>query len=244
MGGVSKGECTERQRECVRLAVEGLSQTAAFLQVYGTDWLRGDPTGLRARSKASAFFRAPRVRALRERVREEWTRRQAVKAPHITRELEAVAFCSLPDMLTQGPDGLWRVKRIEELTEAQRRALKKVRMRVTTQRTEDGTSTVRQIELELHGKIEALTLLGKQLGMFKERVAMDIPQLDYVPYRRPEQGGTGPADGHDTHCKAGSGPARCPACGPSACGHGASMPATSAPGPATPSREGAKPSRG
>ena len=172
------GLYTERQRRAAQLLVDGLSQAAAFRECYSTQWCK-DATTLRV--KASAFFRQPKMRTLVEKLQAESLRRCNVTQDRLTRDLAAVAFAVLPDLVETRPDGTLALKPVERLTTAQRTAVKKLKLRTRTFAREDGTETVQETEVELHGKLEAIHMLGLQLGMFSTKVVHEIPTLDYRP---------------------------------------------------------------
>lgn len=168
---------TERQLKAATLLVEGLTQHAAYKAVYSVGNLKPDAV----RAKASAFFRKPKLAALVARLQSESARRCNVTQDRVTRELSAVAFAILPDLVETDGQGMLRMKPLEQLTEAQRRAVKKLKLKTRTTATDDGTTTVQETEVELHGKLEALHLLGQNIGMFKTLVQHEIPALDYRP---------------------------------------------------------------
>lgn len=174
------GNYTKRQLHAAELVVEGLSQTAAYQGAYGAANL----TPRRRSAKASALFATPKMRALVARLREESLRRCQVPVDAVTKELAAVAFSSLPDLLQQDEDGMIGLKPLALLTGPQRRALKKVKVRRRVYTTPDGSESIQEIEIELHGKLEALELLGRSLGMFVQRVTLDAPLIDYRPEPR------------------------------------------------------------
>lgn len=168
---------TAKQRRAVELLCSGKTQTEA----YGGAYSLGGIAQRHHASKASAFFRKPKIQALVDQLSKASARRCRITTDRITRELGAVAFASLPDLVELGPDGTLRLKALESLTEDQRRACKKLKLRTTTYENDSGTRTVQETEVELHGKLAALELLGRNLGMFAQRVVHDIPQLDYAP---------------------------------------------------------------
>lgn len=170
-------EYTEKQQRAALLRVEGLTQEAAYGQAYNCARL----TPEKRRKKASQFFRQPKIQKLLARLQEESARRCNVTQDRITRELSAVAFAILPDLVEQGPDGMLRLKALDTLTEAQRRAVRKLKIKTRTVQGEHDSTTTQETEVELHGKLEALNMLGQTVGMFKTVVQHEIPALDYQP---------------------------------------------------------------
>lgn len=168
---------TEKQQKAAQLRVEGATQDAAYRAAYSCARLTPD----KCRKKASQLFRQPKMRALLARLQEESARRCNVTQDRITRELASVAFAILPDLVEEGPDGMLRLKRLESLTENQRRAVKKLKIRTRTIQGKDESTVTQETEVELHGKLEALHLLGQNIGMFKQVVQHEIPALDYRP---------------------------------------------------------------
>lgn len=190
---VKADQYTENQLAACRRFVEGMSRTEAWKGVYSS----GHSKPANIRSRACEFFRQPKIQALVEQLQAESIKRMNVTQDRVTREVVAVAFASLPDLIETDADDMLCLKRLETLTDAQRRAVKKLKMKKRTTTDEDGGRTVvLETEIELHGKLEALEMLGRNLGMFSQRVIFDIPRLDYQP-------GTAPADSQVEHIPAG-----------------------------------------
>jgi phage terminase small subunit len=89
-----------------------------------------------------------------------------VHASDVLRELARIAFSDMRAFTAWDKDGV-SLRDSADLTEDQARCVSEVSQTVT----KDGGS----IRFKLHDKPSALTLLGKHLGLFPERVSVDDP---------------------------------------------------------------------
>lgn len=76
----------------------------------------------------------------------------------IIKELCAIAFTRLTDIVYIDEDGLAKVKPTSELTDAQQRAIESI------------SQTRYGVKIKMHDKTKSLELLGKHLGMWLDRV--------------------------------------------------------------------------
>ncbi len=88
-------------------------------------------------------------------------RRTEIDADRVVLELARIAFADPRDLMEWGPDGL-ELKESSSLTEEQAAGVAEV--------AEGSGGTLR---LKKHDKVRALELLGKHLGLFRERAEAD-----------------------------------------------------------------------
>jgi phage terminase small subunit len=91
----------------------------------------------------------------------ERAERVEVTADEILRELKRIGLGNARDVMSWGPDGV-RLKPSSQLTEDQAATVAEASQSIT----QHGGS----IKLKMHDKVAALTLMGKHLGMFTDRV--------------------------------------------------------------------------
>ena len=95
--------------------------------------------------------------------------RTEVTADRVLAELARIAFSDLRDVATWGADTLALIDS-SELTEDAARSLREVV--ATTSQTEHGTTN--RLHVKQHDKMKALELLGKHLGMFREKLDVNV----------------------------------------------------------------------
>jgi phage terminase small subunit len=124
-----------------------------------------------AKAIASTLLTNVNVAAALKRERERLADRYEVNIDRVVRELARIAFSDMRDFMKPGPDGS-PVLDFSALTPDQSAVLQEV----TVEEFKDGRSDQRQVrrtKFRKESKIAALELLGKYLGMFKERVHHD-----------------------------------------------------------------------
>jgi len=168
---------TDLQMKACALRAKGLTKYQAYKQTYST----GATKASTIRSHATDFFQKPKIAELVARLSERGLQEINVTPNKVIRELAAVAFASPLDLIETDRHGILRLKPLEQLTTEQRLAVRKLKLRTRTRTIDDGTETIQETEIELHGKIQALELLGRNLGMFSQRVTLEVPRLDYQP---------------------------------------------------------------
>ena len=124
-----------------------------------------------AESTASLILTYPKVH-------EEITRRERMlqhrfiaTKERILKELALIGFADLSEYVSITEDGELRFIDLTKLPPQTSRALKTVKAKTDSRESSDGETIFKKsrIEVTLHDKIEALLLMGKHLGMFKER---------------------------------------------------------------------------
>lgn len=91
--------------------------------------------------------------------------RVEITADRVVAELAKIAFADPRDLMEWGPDGV-KLKASVDLTEEQAASVAEV----SETTTKDGGS----LKLKKHDKVKALELLGRHMGMFKDKVENEI----------------------------------------------------------------------
>jgi phage terminase small subunit len=118
-----------------------------------------------AASQASQLMSNPKVAVAVQQALEARAERTGITADMVLAELARIAFSDLRDVATWGEDTLALIDS-SELTEDAARSLREVV--ATTSQTEHGTTN--RLHVKQHDKMKALELLGKHLGMFREKL--------------------------------------------------------------------------
>lgn len=108
------------------------------------------------------------------------TERTEITADRVVSELAKIAFADPRDLMEWGPNGV-RLKDSADLTEEQAASVAEV----SETTTKDGGS----LRLKKHDKVKALELLGRHMGMFKDKVEMSGEVMaDVRVYEVPDNG--------------------------------------------------------
>ena len=91
--------------------------------------------------------------------------RVEITADRVVAELAKIAFADPRDLMEWGPDGV-KLKASADLNEEQAASVAEV----SETTTKDGGS----LKLKKHDKVKALELLGRHMGMFKDKVENEI----------------------------------------------------------------------
>lgn len=91
--------------------------------------------------------------------------RVEITADRVVAELAKIAFADPRDLMEWGPDGV-KLKASADLTEEQAASVAEV----SETTTKDGGS----LRLKKHDKVKALELLGRHMGMFKDKVETEV----------------------------------------------------------------------
>lgn len=91
--------------------------------------------------------------------------RVEITADRVVAELAKIAFADPRDLMEWGPDGV-KLKASADLTEEQAASVAEV----SETTTKDGGS----LKLKKHDKVKALELLGRHMGMFRDKVENEI----------------------------------------------------------------------
>jgi phage terminase small subunit len=106
---------------------------------------------------------------------DERAERTGVTQDRVIAELAAIAFADLRDVATWDADGELAMRTAAELSDEAAAALREIRSTTSTVVFRDGgeRSTVYK-GVKQHDKLRALELLGKHLGMFREKVDVNV----------------------------------------------------------------------
>jgi len=152
-------DLTPRQLRFVELYVAERNASKAYTGAYKR-------TGATAEVNGSRLLRDAKVAAAIAARTAVISAKSEVTAVRVLEELARVAFSDMRRFAKWGAGGV-TLAASEELGEDDARCVSEVSESVT----KDGGT----IKFKLHDKVTALTLLGKHLGMFPERLAIEDP---------------------------------------------------------------------
>lgn len=130
-----------------------LNPSKAYTRVYGA-------TGKSATMSAWKLMQKQEIQDAIDKAIEARAARTHVSQDKVIRELAKVGFANMGEFARWGPADVLLTDS-EKLTEEQKAAVADI----STSINEYGTT----VKIRLHPKIESLALLGKHLGMFKEK---------------------------------------------------------------------------
>lgn len=127
-----------------------------------------------AEVQASRLLSVVKVKAAVEESLGKVHKKLDISAERIREELSRIAFSDMADYVKVGTEGEVTIKPFEEMPEGASRTIsgiKEVR-RIMNSSEGDGKDIILEARLEYkhHDKLKALELLGKDQGMFKEKV--------------------------------------------------------------------------
>lgn len=111
------------------------------------------------------------VQELLKKEREKRGVAVGIQADDVLAELRDQLSVTLPDVATWSEDGI-KLKPVEQLTEAERKAVKRVKVTKTVRKKiipalgGEETITETQCEIELHDRMRVVQLVGEHLGMW------------------------------------------------------------------------------
>jgi phage terminase small subunit len=116
-------------------------------------------------------MRKPAIAAAIDTAMAARAKRLEIEADDVVKELVALAFSNIGDFLRMAPDGSIQV----DLTNLPPEATKVISNINQVRRVEGGGKvTTTRTGLKIHDKLRALELIGKHLGMFRERVDVNV----------------------------------------------------------------------
>ncbi len=154
---------TARQERFVEEYLIDLNATQAAIRA-GYSVKTANEQGSRLLSNVS-------VRARIDEALAERSRRTGINQDRVLRELARLAFVNAPDLINVTDATL-----LEDASPDDTAAIASVK--VKRRATDDGDEVEREIRLA--DKLKALELLGKHLGMFTDRLAVDITGVKIV----------------------------------------------------------------
>jgi phage terminase small subunit len=138
-------------------------------------YLRAGYSPRGAQQSASRLLRDPRIETAIAAGRQRIARDLEVDVQRIAQEYAKIAFASVCDYLTTGEDGRLRVD-LEKANQAQRAGI--VEVRIT-----DNSKQQQTVTLKL-GKLQALNMLVKQLGVLAVKPAPGLTEEDRQAYEQ------------------------------------------------------------
>lgn len=118
-----------------------------------------------ARTTSSELFAKPDIRARVDELMAERSKRTGVNQERIIRELARIAFVKAPNLI----DNFGNLK--DDASDDDTAAISAIRTKVTSGK--DGESSIER-EVRLSEKSKALELLGKHLGMYTDKIDLNI----------------------------------------------------------------------
>lgn len=130
------------------------------------------------RKEAYALFYNKTIRAHILALTEKALKERLISANHVLAETSSLAMASLSDFIeTWDDDGAPTFRDFNQIPREKLIALKKLTVvtRTLTERKSGDTHTTKTVTIELHDKLKALEMIGKNLQLFIERVALQNP---------------------------------------------------------------------
>ncbi len=152
-----------RHEAFARAIVEGSSGRAA----YGAAGYRAK--GAVADANASRLLTNAKVSARIAELKAAAAQASTIEAARVLTELAKLAFANMADYMRVGPDGD-PVLDFSKLTRDQAAALVEVTVEDYLDGRGEDARQVRRVKFKLASKLLALELLGKHLGLFKDRI--------------------------------------------------------------------------
>ena len=157
---------SERIAVCTLHGSPGLSPVDAYLTAYPQ---AEKLTPQRRGRKAAAFFRQPKIARALVRLQRQSERKSVSNRDRIIREYQRIAYAKLSNIVDYSK-GEIQLAEFKNLTEDQKSAIKKIKVKTTRKITDDGPVPISQVEIELHDKRAALADMSRIEGMFVDRV--------------------------------------------------------------------------
>jgi phage terminase small subunit len=167
-------------------------QMRAFVKEYIVDY-SGTKAAIRAGySKKTANPQASRLLAkvsIQDAIKREEQKlqnRYHVTKERILRELAIIGFSDIDDYMTVTEDGTVQINTLKQLPLSSSKAIKTIKEKKKTMQVGgemDISVTDVQTEFTLHDKIAALQLMGKEICMFKDKVAHELTGKDGGPIK-------------------------------------------------------------
>ncbi len=146
---------TEKQKRFANEYIIDLNATRAYKATYPK--VKSDST---ASVNASKLLRNAKVKAYIEELMKERAKRTEISQDDVIKELCKIGFSKITDFVVI-ENGVVRVKSTDEMPEEKIGAIAGIK---------EGQNG---IEIKMNDKVKSLELLGKHLGMFKEKVQVE-----------------------------------------------------------------------
>lgn len=124
-----------------------------------------------AKEQASTLLTKDNIQAAVTREERKLQNRFYVSKERILKELALIGYADLSEYTTVNEDGQVQINALEDLPPQISRALKTIKEKTKSTISSDGETVFREghVEIVLHDKIAALNLMGKEIGMFKDK---------------------------------------------------------------------------
>jgi phage terminase small subunit len=152
---------TPKQRSFVRHYLKDYNGTQAAIRTgYSKET---------ARFQASVLLTKPNIQAAIQREEQKLQNRFVAHKDRVLRELAIIGYSNITEFIEVGTDGRISVRPLDSLPPDAAHALKIVKEKSRTVEGRGGKTRLlkRQTEIQLHDKVEALKLMGREIGMFK-----------------------------------------------------------------------------
>jgi phage terminase small subunit len=148
---------TAQQETFAAGIAKGFTQADAYREAYPKSKLWADETVWAAASRLAALYKvSTRVRELMDKA----AKANEITVERVMRELAKVAFGDARRVMSWGPGGVNLIES-SELTDDAAAIVSEVAQTIT----KDGGT----IKVKAHDKLKALELIGRSMGMFRER---------------------------------------------------------------------------
>lgn len=163
-----------------------LNATRAYMRAYGCDEKVAGANGARLLKNA-------RIAALIAEKMQERSKKTGITAERVLEELAAIGFADIRKAITWGGEGdAVHATPIpsDEIDESTARAVAKVRAKRRSLVTDDSSETTIETEVGMHDKLGALQLIGRHLGMFKDKTEHEagpgLVELLAMAHKKPD----------------------------------------------------------
>ncbi len=119
------------------------------------------------------LLQQPRVKPLVRYLQQNRAQRLDIKADRVVEELQRIAFSNMLDYMQPDEDGNMRMD-FSNVTRDQAAAIQEISEDTTGGQNDGERKLVLRTRFKLADKLRAMELLGKYLGMYQERVRVDV----------------------------------------------------------------------
>lgn len=138
-----------------------------------------------AAQQASALMKKPKIKQAIQETREELGARMGITPERILQELMLIGFANPQEYMTEDEDGNQEL----DLSKVKGHAGRAFTVEVETSKS--GTARVQRTKFKMLDKADALLKMGKQIGMFTEKVehqvSMSLEDLVANSYKKPDE---------------------------------------------------------
>lgn len=150
-----------------------------FCQEYIVD-LNGTQAAIRAgyKEKNAAVVASQNLNKLniQDKIQElqiERSKRTEITADDVIKELAKLGFSNMMDYITTQPDGSCFTD-LSKLTRDQSAAISEITTDEYVEGRGEDSRLIKKIKLKLHDKVSALEKIGRHLGMFTDKLSVDM----------------------------------------------------------------------